>query len=141
MLSSGGVLQHWCPCPAAWPVALSLGAVLWFQVVSYSLVLCLVVLCWCVVLCCRALLSFFLLLLFFAFAHYLKHHCKIQNKTNFFPLKKFDTTEHTHVGRQQDLCNIGLTYTLTADLNGNVVDIGLESLVVDGVPPTAVRLS
>ena len=63
----------------------------------------------------------FPLLLVFAFAHYLKNYCRSQNKTNFSIFEiKLDTTQHTHVGRQQDLCNISLTYMLPVDLNGVV---------------------
>ena len=55
VLSSGGVSRRRCPRPAASPVALSLGALVWFPVVSCSPLLCLVVLCCRVVMCCWAL--------------------------------------------------------------------------------------
>ena len=43
----------------------------------------------------------------------------------FFFRLKLDTTQHAQVGRQQNLCNSGLTYILPAVLNGIVV-VGLE---------------
>ena len=58
VLSSGGVLWRWCPCLAAWSVALSLGALASFPVASWSPVLCLVVLCCRLVLCCWAICHF-----------------------------------------------------------------------------------
>ena len=53
VLSSSDVFGRSCPCSAA----LSLGALVWFPVGSFTPVLCPVGLCFCVVLCCGALLS------------------------------------------------------------------------------------
>ena len=81
VLPSDGVFRRRCSCPAAWRVALSLSALLWFPVVSYSPLLCLVVLCCRVVVLGSPVL--FLLQLVFAFAHYLKNNCRIRKRFIF----------------------------------------------------------
>ena len=85
VLSSGGVCWRWCPCLAAWAAALLFGVLVWFAVVSCSLLLCAVVLCCRVVLRCRALLSCFFCALVFVFVHFLKNICERekQNKISY----------------------------------------------------------
>ena len=108
VLSSGAVFWCWCPCPAAWPVALSLGALVWFPVVFCLL--------WCVLWCCASVWCCawcsavcFALLIALVFCLPFKISCK--TRKNGFPFfeneSKLYTTQLTR--RQQDhdqLCEL-----------------------------------
>ena len=116
-----GVFLRWCSVPAAWHVALLLGAYLWFPLVSCYPVLSPMVLCSVVVLLLWCLAVLFAFLVALVIRPHLKIPCKTR-KNGFSFLKINENYALRNPRGSSKTTNIFLTYMSPAGLHGVVVE-------------------